>query len=126
MKIRREKVKEAFGFEKKLVKDVQHRWNSIIGMLKPVDKYKVQVIDTCNGFKESEMANGLYFKAIKHLLNGVVPVELAVEGLSRQDATLVVADITIEFLYDKLRRNELERQQSTAMLEKFQQEPDFF
>jgi hypothetical protein len=94
------KVKEAFGIEKELVKDVKHRWN----MLEPVVKYKVQIIDTCNGFKESEMANGLDFEAIENLLNGVVPVKLAVEALSRQDATLVIADKTIEFLYDKLQQ----------------------
>ena len=98
------KVKEAFGVERELVKDVKHRWNSIPGMLEPVVKYKVQIIDTCNGFKESEMANGLDFEAIENLLNGVVPVKLAVEALSRQDATLVIADKTIEFLYDKLQQ----------------------
>jgi hypothetical protein len=94
-------------------------------MLEPVVKYKVQIVNTCNGFKESEMVNGLDFQAIKHLLSGVVPVKLAVEGLSRQDATLVDADNTIELLYEKLRQNELERLLSTVMLEESQQEPDY-
>jgi hypothetical protein len=42
------------------------------------------------------------FEAIESLLNAMVLVKLAVETLSRQEATLAIADQTISFLYEKL------------------------
>ena len=44
----------------------------------------------------------MYFDALKGLLEAMKLIKLAIENLSREDATLLSADIILKFMFEKL------------------------
>lgn len=48
------------------------------------------------------MADSVNFIALQSLLNAMQPIKLAVERLSREDATLLSAEIILDFMFNKL------------------------
>ena len=91
------------GKEVELQLDVKHRWNTIITMIDPLLKTKLSLFETFTDLNEIDLINRLDFQALQTLKDALEPIKLAVEVLSRQDATLLIADTTINFMLDKLR-----------------------
>ena len=60
-------------------------------MLELLVKTEVAIHETLTEFKASEIIETLDFDALKTLLKAMEPVKLAVENLSREDATLMSA-----------------------------------
>jgi len=96
------KVKEEFGHEIELHLDVKTRWNSIPTMLEPLIKTEVAIRETLIEFNALHLADSVDFIALQSLLNAMQPIKLAVERLSREDATLVSAEIILDFMFNKL------------------------
>ena len=48
------------------------------------------------------LANNVDFDALKGLLEAMKLIKLAIENLSREDATLLSADIILKFMFEKL------------------------
>jgi hypothetical protein len=109
------KVKAEFGREIELHLDVKTRWNSIPTMLEPLVKTEVAIRETLTEFKALEIIETLDFDALKTLLKAMEPVKLAVENLSREDATLMSADTILEFMFNKL--SNLNNDISTKLME---------
>ncbi|KAL3842795.1 hypothetical protein ACJMK2_020779 [Sinanodonta woodiana] len=84
-------------------------------MLKPVVKTEVSIRETQTEFKALGMIDILDIDALKTLLKEMEPVKLAVENLSRNDATLMIADTILEFVFNLLsnRNNDI----STKLME---------
>jgi hypothetical protein len=91
------------GNEIELQLDVKHRWNSIITMAESLLKTKISLFETFADLKELDLINKLDFYSLQNLKDALEPVKLAVEVLSREDATLLTAQTTIDFMLDKLK-----------------------
>ena len=48
------------------------------------------------------LANNVDFDALKDLLEAMKPIKLAIENLTREDPTLLSADMILEFMFEKL------------------------
>lgn len=106
-----EKVLAEKGKEKELSLDVKTRWNSIPTMLESVLETKKQIIDTCSELNVMELVDNLDFGEIKCINDAMMPIKLTVEALSREDATLITAEVAIQFMFSKLhdQNNEISR-----------------
>lgn len=96
------KVVSLFEHEIELHLDVKHRWNSIPTMINPLLKTKVALYDTFTELNKLDIINALDFEALEMLQKAMEPIKLAVEVLSKQDATLVTADTVLNFAFRKL------------------------
>lgn len=96
-----QRVMQRYGKEKQLSLDVKTRWNSISTMLESVLAIKEQVIETSQELR-SDLAEKVDFEAVQNLHDALKPVKVTVDALSRQDATLISADISINFMLRKL------------------------
>jgi len=66
-------------------------------------KTKISLFETFTDLKELDLINMLDFYSLQNLKDALEPVKLAVEVLSREDATLLTAQTTIDFMLDKLK-----------------------
>ena len=82
--------------------DVKTRWNSIPTMLDSLIQTEKPLRETLLEFEAEEYINCVDFEALKVLTNVLEPVELAVKNLSKEDATLLSADVIIKFMLQKL------------------------
>ena len=96
------KVKQEFGHEIELHLDVKTRWNSLITMIQPLLKTENAIRETLQEFNALQMIEAIDFSALKILVKAMEPVKLAVENLSREDATLVSAERILQFMFTKL------------------------
>ncbi|KAG5671612.1 hypothetical protein PVAND_001805 [Polypedilum vanderplanki] len=109
------KVIAKYNKEIELKLDVKTRWNSIPDLLQPIIETKDILIETFNELNANEMIENLNFEALSVLFAAMVPVKLAVEALSNENATLLTADTVIEFMYRKL--SEMENTISKELLD---------
>lgn len=91
-----------YGREIELHLDVKTRWNSIPSMLKPLIATEQSIRETLNEFKAQEMIENINFGDLRTLLDAMEPIKIAVENLSKENATLLSADTIIKFMMDKL------------------------
>ena len=70
--------------------------------VRATSKTEVAIRETLTEFKALEIIETLDFDALKTLLKAMEPVKLAVENLSREDATLMSADTILEFMFNML------------------------
>lgn len=96
------KVKENHHKEIELHLDVKTRWNSIPSMLTPLLKTEIEIRATLEEFKANELLENFSFESIKTLQAALEPVKIAVENLSKEDSTLLTADIVLKFMFEKL------------------------
>ena len=97
-----DKVFADLGHHKELHLDVKTRWNSIPTMLDSLIQTEKPLRETLLEFEAEEYINCVDFEALKVLKNVLEPVELAVKNLSKEDATLLSADVIIKFMLQKL------------------------
>ncbi|KAL3882513.1 hypothetical protein ACJMK2_028849 [Sinanodonta woodiana] len=84
-------------------------------MLEPIVKPEVSISEPLIEFKGLEMIETLYFDALKTLLKAMEPVKLVLENLNRDDAILMSANTTLEFMFNKL--SNLNNDISTKLME---------
>jgi hypothetical protein len=97
-------VKQEFGHEITLKLDVPTRWNSIICMLDAFFKLRHPIMKTLNDLNLEELIKNVDYALLENLKNSLEPIQLAVENLSRIDATLYSADVVINFMKTKLKQ----------------------
>ena len=72
-------------------------------MLKPSIKTETAIREICVEFRANlNLASNVDFDALKGLLEAMKPIKLAIENLSKEDATLLSADTILEFMFEKL------------------------
>ncbi|XP_065659767.1 uncharacterized protein LOC136083828 [Hydra vulgaris] len=96
------KVTEEFGKEIELHLDVCHRWNSLFSMTAPLLKTKKCLFQTSTELNALGVINKLDFESLASLHAVLEPAKLAVEFLSREDATFSTADTVLKFILSKL------------------------
>ena len=74
-------------------------------MIGPLIKMEIAICKTSTEFNVLDKIEALDFTALKILLNAMESVKLAVENLSREDATLVSAAKISQFLFNKFLLN---------------------
>ncbi|KAL3865016.1 hypothetical protein ACJMK2_006649 [Sinanodonta woodiana] len=72
--------------------DVKTRWNSFPTMLEVAS----------NRIQSAGNDGDIGFDALKTLLKAMEPVKLVFKNLSRDDATYMIADTILEFMFKKL------------------------
>ena len=90
------------GRESELHLDIKTRWISITTMLDSIIKSELAIRETLTEFNATYQLDSVDFDALNNLLCAMEPIKLAVERLSQDDATLVSADVILEFMFKKL------------------------
>lgn len=97
---------EGHSLELKL--DVKTRWNSLIDMVERFINVREYITESLLELNNMDMLAEVNFNLLCDLVNALKPIKLAVESLSRQDASLSSADAIIEFMMNKLRNADSE------------------
>lgn len=91
-------VVEEFGADFPLTLDCKTRWSSLLSMVERFYKLKSCVLKALIDIKSKITFSDEEMETIKTLIEILLPVKLAVEALCREDATLLTANTTLEFL----------------------------
>lgn len=91
-------VVEKYGSDFNLILDCKTRWSSLLAMLERFDKLKTCVMKALIDVKSKVKFSDEELDTIKTLIEILLPVKLAVEALCREDATLLTANTTLQFL----------------------------
>lgn len=95
---------DLFNKELMLILDSKTRWNSLLLMMERFLKLKSPIqkalIDFCSPiiFSDNE------FNVISETISVLLPIKLAVGALCRQDANLLMANATIQFMLETLKK----------------------
>lgn len=109
-----EKITKKIGHEFQLILDVKTRWNSMANMVEIFLKLKEFVEEALADLNATNLLNNINFKLLTELSEALKPIRLTIETLGRKDATLFSADLTINFMKNKLK--ESNTQISSALL----------
>lgn len=91
-------VIEEFKEDFSLILDCKTRWSSLLAMIKRFDKLQNCVRKALIDLKSDIVFSDEELKTVKTLIEILLPVKLAVEALCREDANLLTAITTLEFL----------------------------
>lgn len=95
-------VKEDTGKELSLILDCRTRWNSLLAMIERFYKLKVCIDKALIDIGSDTKFTDLEWSKLKDLIDSLQPFKLAVEALCRRDSTLLTAETTLKFIFEKL------------------------
>lgn len=107
-------VKIEFGKVIHLIMDCKTRWSSLLLMLERFDKLKYCVkkafldLELDSKIDDSIKMDENEYKIVSDLVALLTPVKATVEALCRRDATLITADIALEFMLTKIKQQKSE------------------
>lgn len=91
-------VIEQYGKDFPLVLDCKTRWSSLLAMLERFYKLHTCVQKSLIDLKSKVTFSDEEIEMIRTLIEILLPVKLAVEALCREDATLLTASTTLQFM----------------------------
>lgn len=91
-------VVEEFKKDFSLILDCKTRWSSLLAMLERFNKLQNCIRKALIDIKSNIVFSDVELETIATLLEILLPVKLAVEALCREDANLLTAITTLEFL----------------------------
>jgi hypothetical protein len=95
-------VKQEFNKEMNLILDNNTRWNSLEAMLERYINLSECVKSALIELNSAELHSESNIIVLKEIQNVLSPIKIAVEALSRKDATLLSSEIILNFTLDKL------------------------
>ena len=102
------------GKDLSLIIDCKTKWNSIQPMLERIIKLKSCLKNVLNDLDALHLWDEKMINVLELLADTLKPIQLAVEGLSSENATLLSSEAVLLFLFDKL--HDLKTDLSTKML----------
>ena len=98
-----EKIKADLGHELQLILDVKTRWNTMQNMIENFLRVKSHIIEVLHELNSDDLLINVNFTLLNELNIVLKPIKLAVEACSRKDATLISADLALNFMQKNLK-----------------------
>lgn len=95
-------IKKKEGKEQSLLLDVKTRWNSVLPMIRRYLEIKSHLKAALELFNDGQLFQSRYDDTLAELSAVLQPIEEAVVTLSKHSSNIMIAEVAIKFIYQKL------------------------
>lgn len=116
-------VKKEESTELALSLDVKTRWNSILPMVQRYLKINPHIRKTLELFNDAQIFTTRYDDSLHAIHDALEPVNEAILTLSKHNSNLMVAEIAVKFIYQRLKesKTKLANDLADAVLKRYQE-----